>query len=737
MTRQHVTFCRICEAYCGMVATVEDGRVSKLRPDEQHLLSGGHACPTGVVFNEVTHDPDRVTRPMKRNADGTFSPIGYDEAVREIGARLRGIRDAHGPHSVGVYYGNPSVFSYSHRLWAHAFREAVGTRNAFGAGTQDNSADFLASYLLYGSHFLQPIPDVERARYMSLWGVNPVVSHGTIVNIHDVRARLRELRKRGGKLVVVDPRFTETAQIADQHHFIRPDSDVFVLLAMARTMLEEELEARVFLRKHARGVDKLRRLVQPFTPERAAALSGIDAETIRQLARELSCAASGCAYGRVACGTWGTHACWALEVCNVLAGKLDQPGGAVFAESPVDVVQLARVAGLDRYARHRSRIGNYPEVLGELPSGVLADEILTPGEGQIRALVVSAGNPALSIADSASMQRALRQLECLVSIDIYFNETSTHADYFLPATTFLEREDLPLTHLGLMASPYVQWTEPVIAPVGEARQEWRIFTDLTRAMGLPPLGSRLLGFAEGALRAVGRELTPELLVDLLIRLGPQGDKLLPWRDGLNLARIKAEPHGLHARPARTGVIGERLRTEDRRVNLVPEELLVGLEQLTRIVSEGGEVSSPKTLRLIGRRDPRSHNTWMHNAPTLMRRRCHRLRINPRDAEARGLADGQRVRVVGAAGAVTCELRLTDEVMPGVVCLPHGWGHTEARNRVASAEPTPNYNELVDRSVIEPLSGMAFLNGIEVDVQPLEERRARPASEPAAQSASSP
>jgi anaerobic selenocysteine-containing dehydrogenase len=717
MTEEKITFCRICEVYCGLVATVEDGRITKLRPDEEHVVSRGYACPKGLAAHQVTHDQDRVLHPLKK-VDGAWQRISWEHAIAEIAERLNRIRREHGPHAIALYTGNPSGYSYSHRIASANWIAAVGSRNSYGAGSQDNLADFLASRLLYGASFLQPIPDVARTSFLLVVATNPAVSQGTLVHMADAKAQLRAVRARGGKVVVVDPRRTETVRLASEHHFIRPDTDVFLLLAMIRTILAERLEAREFLAAHVEGVDRVREMIDPFTLELGATQTGIPADTIRRLAREFASAPGACAYGRIVCGRFGTLAAWGLEALNILTGNLDRPGGALFSEGLVDLVEVVARMGLDGYGKHRSRVGDYPGVLGELPSGVLADEITTPGAGQIRALVVTAGNPVLSTANGPALAAAMRQLECTVALDIYPSETASLADYILPCTTYFERADYPIFHAQLMTEPYAQWTEEVIPPQGEAKTEWEIFALLSDAMGLPFLNSRVATVVRKALRLFGRDISPRSIMQAMVRLGPYGDRFLPWRHGLTLAEVATHPHGVRLPDPRTGILRQKLRTEDRKIHLWPRELEGEIARLRGVMNEPEDGGFP--FRLIGRRDMRSNNSWLHNLPRLMRGdRCRRLRVHPEDAARLGLADGGRARVRSRVTAVEVEVRVTDEVMPGVVSLPHGWGHTyEASRRVAAQDPGPNCNALIDQRVIEPLAGMAFLNGFPVAVEPV-------------------
>jgi formate dehydrogenase len=716
MVDEKITYCRICEVTCGLVATVEDGRVTKLRPDPDHVVSRGYSCPKGLASHELTHDPDRILHPMKRTAEG-WQRISWEQATGEIGARLSAIRAVHGSDAIALYTGNPSGYAYAHRLYSANWAKALGTRNTYGAGSQDNLAVFLAARFLYGASFRVPVPDVDRARYLLVVGTNPLVSQGTLVHMVDAKARLRGVVERGGKVVVVDPRRSETARIASEHHFIRPGTDAFLLLAMIRTILEEGLADRAFLAAHVIDVEWLRDLVAPFTLERAASATTVPAETIGRLAREFAAAAGACAFGRAVCGPFGTLQAWALDVLNVVTGNLDRPGGAVFSDGLIDLAAVVKQLGLDGYGEHKSRVRGLPGVLGELPAGTLVEEITTPGEGRIRALVVTAGNPMVSIANGPALAEAMRQLECTVVIDIYMSETAALADYVLPAATALEREDFPIFHVNLLTEPYSQWTPAVIAKQGEAKEEWEIFTLLGDAMGLTYLANPVAHWVRRALRLVGRDFSPRWLLDGMIRTGPMGDRYLPWSSGWNLARLMQHPHGVRLGALRTGILHEKLLTDDKRVHLRNEHVAREAERLLRDPLTADDPEFP--LRLIGRRDNRSNNSWLRNVPRLMRgHRDRRLRLHPEDAARLGVADGEVVRIRSRVGAVEGEVRITDEVMAGVVSLPHGWsdGVETHRRVVAELGRGPNCNELVDHRVVEPLAGMAWLNGYPVRVE---------------------
>ena len=716
MIEEKTTYCRVCEVYCGLVATVEDGRVTALRPDRDHVVSRGYCCPKGVTFHHVTHDPDRILHPLKRTPDG-WQRIGWEQAIGEIGAKLNAIRTAHGPDAIALYTGNPAGYSYSHTLSSGSWLKAIGSRNGYGAGSQDNLSIFVAAKFLYGSHLRVPVPDLDRTRYLLIVGSNPVISQGTMMHAVDAKGRLEAVRARGGKVVVIDPRRTETARIADEHHFITPDRDAFFLLAMLQVVLGEGLEDGAFLAEHANDLEWLRAAVAPFTPELAAAETGIAAAVIRRLARELAAARGGSVYGRVVCGSFGTLAAWAIDVLNVVTGNLDRPGGAVFSDGIVDMAATVKRLGLDEYGEHRSRVAGLPGVLGQLPSGVLADEITTTGPGQIRALVVTAGNPVVSIANGPALADAMRELECTVVLDIQMSETAALADYVLPCTTALEREDFPIFHANLCTEPYIQWTEPMIPPQGEARSEWEIFVALGDAMGLRFLDDRFADLIRGALRLVGGDFSQRWLADAMIRTGPYGDGYLPWSSGWNVSRLAAEKHGVRLGAIRTGILREKLLTPDHKIALRRPEIEAEMQRLRGTAGPQAAAASDYPFRLIGRRDHRSNNSWLRNVPKLMTgERCRRLRVHPDDAASLGLVDGGRARVRSRVGMLEVDVRVTDEVMPGVVSLPHGWSELATERRVADAAPGPNCNALIDHRAIEPLAGMALLNGFPVAVE---------------------
>ncbi|MGY4712588.1 molybdopterin-dependent oxidoreductase [Mycolicibacterium sp. CBM1] len=718
-TDQRVTYCRICEPMCGLIATVEDDRLVSLRPDPDHPLSQGRACPKGIAFTDVQNDPDRVLSPLRRRPDGEFEEISWDAALNEIAARLTAVLREHGGAAVGQYIGNPAAFGYAAGIWMGLFGERIGMGHLYTAGSQDINSRWVASKLLYGAASQMPFPDLPRTDFLLMLGANPLVSHGSALRAPRIRDDLAGIVKRGGRVIVIDPRRTETAR-AYEHVAVRPDTDAWLLLSLLQVVFDEKLDRPVAARQ-ARGLDSLRGLCAAFPPEATAQYTGVPADAVRQLARDFAGAPSATAYGRTgAClGHYGTLVSFLLDALTVVTGNLDRPGGSLLSHAVFPLEEMGERAGKLSYATKHSRIGGFPEVFGAFPAAVLADEITTAGVGQLRALFVTAGNPVLSVPNSAELEAAIGQLDLLVSLDFYVNETNRHADYILPCTTMLERDDLPIIFAACSPSVFVQTTEAVVAPYGQARQEWQIYDELARRMGLSLLASGAMERLNPVLAWLDRRglrLTPRMVMSLLLRTGRYGDRFGLRRGGLNLRRLAGHPHGLVlAEHAPTGVLSEVVRHVDGKVDLAPPEIVA---EVGRLRYRAPDPDFP--LLAIGLRELRSQNSWMHNSPTLMKGgRRQRARINPVDAQAAGVADGEQIRVVSAQGAIETEALVTDEMAPGTIAIPAGWGHRggwHLANSVAGA----NVNELTSSHVdeIEVLAGMSVLNGFAVRVEPV-------------------
>ena len=683
--------CTLCEAMCGLTFQLDGPRVVSIKGDRDDPLSRGHLCPKAIALQDVHTDPDRLRTPVRRTADG-WEPISWDAAFDLVADRLATTRQRYGANAVGVYLGNPNVHNLGALTHGVAFFGMLRTRNRFSATSVDQLPHHLVSYLLYGHQLLLPIPDLDRTRYFLVVGGNPMASNGSLMTVPDVGRRLRDLRERGGRLVVLDPRRTETAAIADEHHFVRPGTDAALLLAMVHVILADGLAT---VPSFVDGVDAVREAVRPFTPEYAAGVTGVGADTIRRIAHDFATADSAACYGRVGVSTqrFGAVCHWAVQLLNIVTGNLDAPGGTLITTPAVDVV---RMTGPGHLGAWRSRVRGLPEFGGELPVAALAEEIRTPGDGQLRALVTAAGNPVLSTPDGVRLDDALAGLDFMVSIDFYVNETTRHADVILPPTAQLERDHYDLVFHALAVRNTARFSPALFAKPAQARHEWEIYRELGRRYARR--------FRRERWTALRLRFTPATLLDLLLRIGPHR---------LSLRTLRRSPHGVDLGPLRPGGV---LRKR-KRIDAAPGVLVEGAAAVAAelVVPAEGE------LLLIGRRHVRDNNSWLHNTTRLTRGKPrHHLLMHPDDLAARDLVDGARVLVRSAVGEVTVEVRATDDVMPGVVSLPHGYGHQRSgvRLRVASELPGVSVNDLTDPSRVDEVAGTAVLNGVPVQVLPV-------------------
>jgi anaerobic selenocysteine-containing dehydrogenase len=726
---QKPTFCRICEPLCGMIATVDDGRLVSLRPDKDHPLSAGFACQKGIAFTEVVNDPDRVTTPLRRTGAG-FEPVSWDEAMTDIADRLAAIHKKHGAGAIGWYWGNPGAFSYSHILGLNTFMLGFGPRlHVFTAGSQDVNNRFVASQLLYGSPLALPVPDVLRTDFLVVIGANPIVSHGSVLTVPRIKDRMHDIVKRGGRVLVIDPRRTETAAQFEWLGIV-PDGDAYLLLSVLHVLFAESLVDRTRLARQADGAAWLEQLARPFSPEATAPQTVIEPDTVRALARDLARTPRAAVYGRVGTSTGenGTLTTYLLDAVNLVAGNLDAVGGSMFGRFgfPGERWAMKALGALLRtiYTRRRSRIGGFPSVLMSEPAGVMAKEISTPGPGQVHALFVSAGNPVLSVPNGDELEKALDELQLMVGIDLYVNETLAHCDYVLPAATMYEHDDFPLPFQTLQPTPFRQTTEAVIEPVGQARAEWEVIDDITRRLWRRTPGLAALAAARKVLGLFAVRLSPRLLVDAVIRLGDGGDRFGLRRGGLTFSRLATDhPHGVVLAPnLRDGVLGDTVVYRGRRVRLQHDEIAAEVEALRDRRAPDGY-----PMRLIGMREARSENSWMHNAPLLMRGdRMHAARMHVDDAAAANIVDGDVVRIASPHGEIELPVTITKDIVAGVIAVPHGWGHKGTGGwQVANRAGGANVNRLMSSAPehLERLAGMAHLTGVPVRVD-----RVKPAAQ---------
>ncbi|GAB2816269.1 molybdopterin oxidoreductase family protein [Lentzea nigeriaca] len=706
------TTCPLCEATCGLELTVEGDRITKVRGDREDDFSKGFICPKGASLGTLDADPDRLSTPLIKR-DGEFREATWDEAFRYIDERLKDFPDR---DSVAMYLGNPVVHSLAGGLYAGPLRKALGSRNVFTASTVDQMPKHVQCGHMYGSIFSIPVPDIDRTDFMLVLGADPFSSNGSLWTVPDAPGRFKDLRKRGGRFVVVDPRRSRTAQAADQHVVIRPGTDVFLLLALIHELFAQDLVNLRDLAGHVTDHTVIRSHVEPFSPDAVAERTGIDAATIRALARQLAGAERAAVYGRIGTTTveFGTVASWAVDTLNILTGNLDRPGGVMWPLPAHSKRGPGRGKGFG-IGRWHSRVKGHPEVMGEYPAVTMVDEIETPGEGQVRALFTIGGNPALSLPNSARVNDALSSLDFMVSVDPYLNETTRHADVILPTPPPSRRDHYDIAFLNNSVRNVVKYSRAAI-PLEEGRVDETdiffrlatIFSGLGPSADLDAIAAMQLA---GLKQQLGVDFEPEgetreeRLLDLKLRTGPYG---------VSLRQLLENPHGIDLGPL-TSRLPEILRTPSGRIELTPQPII---DDLPRVLKA---LENPETdMVLIGRRHLRTNNSWMHNVPALVKGKplCTLL-VNTGDAHRLGLTDGATAQVTSRVGKVEVLVEVTDDIAPGVVSMPHGWGHDQPGTQlsVASEHAGVNVNLLTDDLRIDPLSGTAVLNGTRVQVVP--------------------
>jgi len=688
--------CNLCEAICGLVFTLDDDRITSVKGDPDDPLSRGHICPKAVALQDVHEDPDRLRRPVRRIGD-RWQEVSWDEALDLVATNLARAVNEHGRDALAIYLGNPNVHSLGSMTHGTAMVKSFRTRNKYSATSVDQLPAQLLAFLMYGHQLLLPVPDIDRTDLFLVLGANPMASNGSLMTVPDFPARLRELKRRGGRMVVVDPRRTETAKAAHEHHFVRPGTDAYVLLAMLQVLFAEGLTTPP---TYVDGLAAVRAAVEPFTPERAEAASGIAADDVRRLARELAGARSAAVYGRVGVSTqeFGLVATWAVQLLNLVTGNLDRPGGVMLTRPAVDAVGRGFI-GRGHHDVWRSRVRDLPEFAGELPVATLADEIRTPGEGQVRALLTLSGNPVSSTPDGAGLAEAIRTLDFVAAVDFYVNETTRLADVILPPTGALERDHYDLVFHTLAVRNTARFTPALFEKPAGTMHDWEIYREIVlrtqRLLTSPkPRKARLV-------QAARMRVSPTRTIDLLLRTATPR---------LSVRRLRRGPVDLG--PLEPCLPG-RLQTEDGRIHAAPQRVLDDVARLDAVTL------APEGLLLVGRRHQRDNNSWMHNTPRLTRGKArHQLYMHPADLAERAITDGSLVRVASAVGTVEIEVQASDDMMPGVVSLPHGYGHRRpgVRMRQAVELPGASMNDLTDPAVLDA-SGNAVLSGVPVTVTP--------------------
>ncbi|MFG6205415.1 molybdopterin oxidoreductase family protein [Pseudomonas retamae] len=693
----HHRACHLCEAICGLTieTTETDGQVAitSIRGDALDTFSRGHICPKAVALQDIQNDPDRLRQPMRR-VGSEWLPIGWDEAFALVASKLAAIQEHHGQNAVAVYQGNPSVHNYGLMTHSNYFLGLLKTRNRYSATSVDQLPHHLSSYLMYGHGLLLPIPDIDHTDFMLILGGNPLASNGSIMTVPDVEKRLKAIQTRGGKVVVVDPRRSETAAIADQHLFVRPGGDAALLFGVLNTLFSEGLTRDSHL--PVDGLDEVRAAVATFTAQAMSPLCAVPAEQIRQLARDFAAAPSAVCYGRMGVSTqaFGTLCHWLVQLINLVTGNLDRVGGALCTEPAVDLV--ASTSG-GHFNKWQSRVSGRPEYGGELPVSALAEEMLTEGEGQIRALITVAGNPVLSTPNGRQLEQALDGLEFMLSIDLYINETTRYADLILPSTSALENDHYDTTFNLFAVRNVTRFNRAILGKPEGALHDWEIFVGLAKA------------FAAQTGKELKPTMAPSKMIDMGLRMGLYGDGS---EHKLSLATLFDHPHGLDLGALKPNLTA-RLKTPNQRIQAAPAEILADLQRFAAL-----QAPAIDQLLMIGRRHVRSNNSWMHNYHRLVKGKPrHQLLMHPADLASRGLSDGQRVRVSSRVGQIEVEVLGSEDMMQGVVSLPHGWGHARpgVQMAIASGQPGSSANDLTDECQLDELSGNAALNGVPVTV----------------------
>lgn len=720
MTETRTTFCRICEASCGLEVTLDGDRITQIRPDDEHVATRGYGCVKGLKQHRMYDSPDRLRFPLKRVGE-QYVRVSWEQALQEIGAKVKKLRAVH-PDSIGMYVGTAAGFSVLHPIFGQGFMTGVGSKSMYASATQDCSNKFAVARHVYGFPFTQPFPDVDHVRCLIVVGANPAISKWSFLQVPNPIERLREIEARGGRLFVVDPRRTETAKVAGEHVFIRPGTDVFFYLAFLNELVHQGGVDPRRVAEHTTGWEQVRELAAPWTPERQEEVTKLPAAKLREMVeayRLAEGAALYCSTG-VNMGGNGGLAFWIQEVINCVSGNLDRRGGSLVGEGIIDFAAFGKKTGA-LLRTDRSRIGDFESVNDAFPGGVLADEILTPGEKQLRALFVTGGNPLLTMANAGRLKRALEDLELLVCVDIHMSETASIAHYVLPAVSAFERPDLPFIFplmLGLQSKKYLQATRALLPPAGESRDEATIYTLLAKASGVGLFGSKIAQKVLEAMLAFDAFRNPrrlpslpqERLLDVLLRAtGQMGfERLLEHRHGL--VRPDHRPRSF---------LGERICTDDRKMHLAPPVLMAQARKLEAdFESEKREAGR---LKLITKRAITTHNSWTHNFEDFVRgdNTTNYLYVHPDDAERLGLRSGDVVDVTSKTATVRLPMRVLADLMPGSVALPHGWGHQDAKGQsVASKTTGVNVNLLAADGPdgIDRVTGMAHLTGIPVDVR---------------------
>ena len=705
--KSHYRTCNLCEAMCGLKIEFSGNQVHSIKGDKLDPFSHGHICPKAIGLQDLYTDKDRLTRPVKKTENG-WQEISWKEAFKAAEKGLKSIQQQYGKDAVGVYAGNPTVHNIEAMLFGTEFFRQLRTKNRYSATSVDQLPHHLAAMLMFGHPLLMPIPDIDRTDFMLILGANPVVSNGSIMTVPNVKKRLKNIQKRGGKFVTIDPRFTETSNIADQHVFIKPGSDAYLLIAMINYLFDQDLVNFKHLEKHLDGLDDIRKFIAEFQIENLFELTGITNETVATLVEEFCRAESAILYARIGVSTheFGSVVNWLVNVFNILTGNLDSAGGMMFTTPAIDLVGFKKPK-TKKFARYHTRVSGYPETVGEFPVAALAEEILTNGEKQIKAMIVAAGNPLLSTPNNTQLTKAFEQLDFMLSIDFYINETSKHADIILPPPTPLERPHYDLVFNHLAVRNYAKYSKTLFKRKNGSLSEAQIYLKLTQLFSASSFSKKVnLWFKLLVMKWLGvsgiidKKLKQNSNFDLSIK------KLLKNQHGVDLGELQP-------------CFPEKILTPNGKIQLAPLELVNDLTRLKQNLTllQSNEKEKSQFL-LIGRRDPRTCNSWMHNSYRLVKGKPRCIaHINNQDAKNLELQDGQLIKVSSRVGEIEIPIEITDTIMAGTISIPHGWGHglKQTQMSIANANAGVSINQLTDEKFVDELTGNAALNAVPVRI----------------------
>ena len=693
----HYRTCNLCEAMCGLEITYKEKKVISIVGDKKDPLSKGFICPKSLALKDLYEDPDRLKTPIKRTENG-WQEISWTEAFDEVEIQIKKIQEKYGNNAVATYQGNPNVHNVGSMLYGGPFLKSLKTKQKYSATSADQLPHHIASLKMFGHQMLIPIPDIERTDYLLILGANPGASNGSLLTAPGFPKKIKSIQKRGGKVINIDPRFTETSKISSQHLYINPGKDALFLLSLLHVIFDQGIEEKTHLSNYLKGLEEIKEIVKEYSPKKTALLIGIDSLEIQKIAKDFMNSKTAVCYGRMGVSTqeYGGICQWLINVLNIVTNNMDKVGGAMFTKPAIDLVYMTGIQGkVGNFDRYRSRVHNLPEYSGELPVATLADEILTEGEGQIKMFICTAGNPVLSAPNGKKMEKALEKLDFMVSIDIYLNETSKYANIILPTTNGLETLHYDLVFHQLAIRNTAKLSEVLFEKDENQKHDWEILNELTERI-----------------TEKKNSLTPEMMLDNMFQYSPYKEA------NLSVNKLKENPNGIDLGSLQPLLI-KRIFTVDKKINVSPQIFIDDLKRLDKeLYKDTKEEETKYPFALIGRRHLRNNNSWMHNSKLLMKgkNRCTVL-MSSKDANNLSITDHQKIKIISNVGSIELPVEISDEMKEGVLSIPHGFGHNRNGTKIKLAEENAgeSINDLTDDNKIDKLTGNANFSGTRVKV----------------------